>query len=145
MGIKSLIQISDNLYIPFSLDKTTYFWNLIIIQEIIEEPETKDKKRKKKEENKYKERGKEKDKEKDKDKEEGLNHIIISLNCIGQINNLNWLTNSVLFFPIIKSEYVGNQDKNIKIYRILNYNDYQNYNKITFIFKNVGFLKGHNS
>ena len=56
MGKKSLIQISDNLYIPFSLDKTTYFWNLIIIQEIIEEPETKDKKKKKKKKIKIKKR-----------------------------------------------------------------------------------------
>ena len=139
MGIKSLIQISDNLYISFSLDKSVYFWNLNITQEIIEEPESKDKKKKKKEENK------EKDKEKEnKEKEEALNRIIVSLSCIGQINDLKWLTNTVLFYPIKKTVYVGSQDKTIKIYRILNYNEFQNDNKTNFIFKNVGSLKGHN-
>ena len=139
MGIKSFIQVSDNLYISFSLDKTISFWNLNINQEIIEEPETKDKKKKKKEENK------EKDKEKEsKEKEDSLNRITVSLNCIGLINDLRWLTNTVLFSIIKKTVYIGSQDKTIKIYKILNYNEYQNDSKTTFIFKNVGSLKGHN-
>ena len=142
MGIKSLIQINDNLYITFSLDKKICFWNLNIAQEIIEEPETKDKKKKKKEETKEKE--KEKDKDKDKDKEEGQSRILVSLNCIGEINDLRWLTNAILFSPIKKTIYVGSQDKTIKIYKILNYNEYQNDNKTTLIFKNIGSLKGHN-
>ena len=66
------------------------------------------------------------------------------MNCIGQINDLKWLTNTVLFYPIKKTVYVGSQDKTIKIYRILNYNEFQNDNKTNFIFKNVGSLKGHN-
>ncbi len=79
-----------------------------------------------------------------KEKEEALNRIIVSLSCIGQINDLKWLTNTVLFYPIKKTVYVGSQDKTIKIYRILNYNEFQNDNKTNFIFKNVGSLKGHN-
>ena len=39
---------------------------------------------------------------------------------------------------------MGSQDKTIKIYKILNYNEYQNDNKTTLIFKNIGSLKGHN-
>ena len=135
MGIKSLIQVSDNLYISISLDKSVCFWNLSITQEIAEEPESKDKKKKKKEENKEKE---------NKEKEEIVNRIIVSFNCIGQINDLKWLTNIVLFYPFKRTVYVGSQDKTIKIYRILNYNEYQNDNKTNFIFKNVGSLKGHN-
>ena len=46
MGIKSLIQISDTLYISFSIDKTISFWNLNIRQEIVEEHEVKEKKKK---------------------------------------------------------------------------------------------------
>ncbi len=150
MRIKSLLKISDTLYISFSFDKTISFWSLNITQEIVEEPETKDKKKKKKEENKEKEKEKEKEKDKDKDKdkenkdkEEAMNKIIISLSCIGQINDLKWLTNTILFYPLKKSIYVGSQDKSIKIYRILNYNEYQNDNKTSLIFKNVGSLKGH--
>ena len=135
MGIKSLIQVSDNLYISYSIDKTIYFWNLSITQEIAEEPESKDKKKKKKEETKEKE---------NKEKEEALTRIIVTLNCIGEINDLKWLTNTVLFYPFKRTVYVGSQDKTIKIYRILNYNEYQNDNKTTLIFKNVGSLKGHN-
>ena len=142
MRIKSLLKISDTFYISFSFDKTISFWNLNITQEIVEEPETKDKKKKKKEENKEKEKDKEKDKE-NKEKEEALNKIIISLNCIGQINDLKWLTNTILFYPLKKSIYVGSQDKSIKIYRILNYDEFQNDNKTSLIFKNVGSLKGH--
>ena len=134
MGIKSLLKINDNLYISFSLDKKICFWNLNIAQEIIEEPETKDKKKKKKEENK----------EKDKEKEEIQSRIIVSLNCIGEINDLRWLTNTILFSPIKKKLYVGSQDKTIKIYKILNYNEYQSDNKTNLIFKNIGALKGHN-
>ena len=56
MGIKSLVQISDTLYISFSIDKTISFWNLNVKQENIgEQPEMKEKKKKKKEENKEKE------------------------------------------------------------------------------------------
>jgi WD40 repeat protein len=135
MVIKSLIQVSDNLYISISLDKSVCFWNLSITQEIAEEPESKDKKKKKKEENKEKE---------NKEKEEIVNRIIVSFNCIGQINDLKWLTNIVLFYPFKRTVYIGSQDKTIKIYRILNYNEYQNDNKTNFIFKNVGSLKGHN-
>ena len=135
MGIKSLIQVSDNLYISLSLDKSVCFWNLSITQEIVEEPESKDKKKKKKEENKEKE---------NKEKEEIVNRIVVSFNCIGQINDLKWLTNIVLFYPFKRTVYIGSQDKTIKIYRILNYNEYQNDNKTNFIFKNVGSLKGHN-
>ena len=40
--------------------------------------------------------------------------------------------------------YVGSQDKTIKIYKILNYNEYQSDNKTNLIFKNIGSLKGHN-
>ena len=48
MGIKSLIQISNKLYISFSLDKTISFWNLNIKhQEVEEETEFKEKKKKK--------------------------------------------------------------------------------------------------
>ena len=144
MRIKSLLKISDTFYISFSFDKTISFWNLNITQEIAEETETKDKKKKKKEENKEKEKEKDKDKDKEnKEKEEALNKIIISLNCIGQINDLKWLTNTILFYPLKKSIYVGSQDKSIKIYRILNYNEYQNDNKTSLIFKNAGSLKGH--
>ena len=135
MGIKSLVQISDTLYITFSLDKTISFWNLNIKQEIVEEVEVKEKKKKKKEENKEKEV---------KEKEEITDKIIIELNCIGQINDLKWMTNTIFLSPDKKNLYIGSQDKTIKIYKILNYNEYQNNNKIDFIFKNIGSLKGHN-
>ena len=135
MGIKSLVQISDTLYITFSLDKTISFWNLNIKQEIVEEVEVKDKKKKKKEENKEKE---------NKEKEENNNKIIVELNCIGQINDLKWMTNIILLSPEKNNLYIGSQDKTIKIYKILNYNEYQNNNKLEFIFKNIGSLKGHN-
>ena len=135
MGIKSLVQISDTLYITFSLDKTISFWNLNIKQEIVEEVEVKDKKKKKKEENKEKE---------NKEKEENNNKIIVELNCIGQINDLKWMTNTILLSPEKNNLYIGSQDKTIKIYKILNYNEYQNNNKLEFIFKNIGSLKGHN-
>ena len=135
MGIKSLVQISDTLYITFSLDKTISFWNLNIRQEIVEEVEVKDKKKKKKEENKEKE---------NKEKEENNNKIIVELNCIGQINDLKWMTNTILLSPEKNNLYIGSQDKTIKIYKILNYNEYQNNNKLESIFKNIGSLKGHN-
>ena len=135
MGIKSLIQISDTLYISFSIDKTISFWNLNIKQESVEEPEVKEKKKKKKEETKEKEI---------KEKEENENKIIIELSCIGHINDLKWMTNTILLYPENKTLYIGSQDKTIKIYKILNYNEYQNDNKIEFVFKNKGSLKGHN-
>ena len=135
MGIKSLVQISDTLYITFSLDKTICFWNLNIRQEIVEEVEVKEKKKKKKEENKEKEI---------KEKEENNSKIIIELNCIGQINDLKWMTNYIYLSPEKNNIYIGSQDKTIKIYKILNFNEYQNDNKIEFIFKNIGSLKGHN-
>ena len=137
MGIKSLVQISNNLYITFSFDKTICFWNLNIFQEIKEEePETKEKKKKKKEESKEKE---------NKEKEENNNNnIIIELNCIGQINDLKWLTNTILLYPENNTLYVGSQDKTIKIYKILNFKEYENNNKTNLIFKNEGSLKGHN-
>ena len=135
MGIKSLVQISDTLYITFSLDKTICFWNLNIRQEIVEEVEVKEKKKKKKEENKEKEI---------KEKEENNSKIIIELNCIGQINDLKWMTNYIYLSPEKNNLYIGSQDKTIKIYKILNYNEYQNNNKLEFIFKNIGSLKGHN-
>ena len=137
MGIKSLIQISNNLYISFSLDKTICFWNLNIFQEIKEEePDAKEKKKKKKEESKEKE---------NKEKEENNNNnIIIELNCVGQINDLKWLTNTILLYPENNTLYVGSQDKTIKIYKILNFKEYENNNKTNLIFKNEGSLKGHN-
>ena len=135
MGIKSLVQISDTLYITFSLDKTICFWNLDIRQEIIEDVEVKEKKKKKKEENKEKEI---------KEREENNNKFIIELNCIGQINDLKWMTNYIYLSPEKNNLYIGSQDKTIKIYKILNYNEYQNNNKIEFIFKNIGSFKGHN-
>ena len=137
MGIKSLVQISNNLYITFSFDKTICFWNLNIFQEIKEEePETKEKKKKKKEESKEKE---------NKEKEENNNNnIIIELNCVGQINDLKWLTNTILLYPENNTLYVGSQDKTIKIYKILNFKEYENNNKTNLIFKNEGSLKGHN-
>ena len=138
MGIKSLIQISNNLYISFSFDKTICFWNLNIFQEIKEEePDAKEKKKKKKEESKEKE---------NKEKEETNNNskIIIELNCIGQINDLKWLTNAILLYPEKNILYVGSQDKTIKIYKILNFKEYENNNKTNLIFKNEGSLKGHN-
>ena len=139
MGIKSLKQISNNLYISFSFDKTICFWNLNIFQEIKEEePDAKEKKKKKKEESKEKE---------NKEKEENNNNnskIIIELNCIGQINDLKWLTNAILLYPEKNILYVGSQDKTIKIYKILNFKEYENNNKTNLIFKNEGSLKGHN-
>ena len=138
MGIKSLKQISNNLYISFSFDKTICFWNLNIFQEIKEEePDAKEKKKKKKEESKEKE---------NKEKEETNNNskIIIELNCIGQINDLKWLTNAILLYPEKNILYVGSQDKTIKIYKILNFKEYENNNKTNLIFKNEGSLKGHN-
>ena len=138
MGIKSLKQISNNLYISFSIDKTICFWNLNIFQEIKEEePDAKEKKKKKKEESKEKE---------NKEKEENNNNskIIIELNCIGQINDLKWLTNAILLYPEKNILYVGSQDKTIKIYKILNFKEYENNNKTNLIFKNEGSLKGHN-
>ena len=136
MGIRALIQITNNLYISFSFDKSIRFWNLNIKQqEIVEEPDTKEKKKKKKEENKEKE---------NKEKEELGNKIIIELNCIGCINELKWLTNTILFYPEKNNLYIGSQDKTIKLYKILNYGDYQNNNKTELVFKNIGALKGHN-
>ena len=139
MGVKSLVQVSNNLYISFSVDKSIIFWNLNIYQELkAEEPEQKEKKKKKKEESKEKE---------NKEKEEnnnGNNKMIIELNCIGKINDLKWLTNTVLFYPKKNNIYIGSQDKTIKIYKVLNYNEYQNNNKTQLIFKNLGSLKGHN-
>ena len=136
MGIRALIQITNNLYISFSLDKTISFWNLNIKhQEVEEETEFKEKKKKKKEENKEKE---------NKEKEELGNKIIIELNCIGCINELKWLTNTILFYPEKNNLYIGSQDKTIKLYKILNYGDYQNNNKTELVFKNIGALKGHN-
>ena len=135
MGIRTLIQISNNLYISFSYDKSISFWNLNIKQqEIVEETEVKDKKKKKKEE---------KEKE-NKEKEENTIKIIIDLNCIGHINDLKWLTNTILFYPEKCNLYIGSQDKTIKIYKILNYEDYQKNNKTELVFKNIGVLKGHN-
>ena len=142
MGIKSLIQISNKLYISFSLDKTISFWNLNIKhQEVEEETELKEKKKKKKEENKEKEI---KEKEKEKEKEENGNKIIIELNCIGHINNLKWMTNTILLYPEKNNLYIGSQDKTIKIYKILNYNEYLENNKTELNCKNIGSLKGHN-
>ena len=139
MGIKSLVQVSNNLYISFSLDKSILFWNLNIYQEIKEEePEVKEKKKKKKEENKEKEN-------KDKEENNNNNHkIIIELNCIGKINDLKWLTNTILFYPEKNNLYIGSQDKTIKMYKVLNYNEYKSNNKTELIFKNLGSLKGHN-
>ena len=135
MGIKSLVQISDTLYITFSLDKTIRFWNLNIRQEIVEEVEVKEKKKKKKEENKEKEI---------KEKEENNSKIIIELNCIGQINDLKWMTNYIYLSPEKNNLYIGSQDKTIKIYKILNYNEYLENNKTELNCKNIGSLKGHN-
>ena len=97
----------------------------------------KEKKKKKKEETKEKE-------VKEKEKEENENKIIVELSCIGHINDLKWMTNTILLYPENNSLYIGSQDKTIKIYKILNYNEYQNDNKIEFVFKNKGSLKGHN-
>ena len=138
MGIKSLVQISDNFYISFSLDKSISFWNLNIYQETKEEePETKEKKKKKKEESKEKEI-------KEKEENGNNNKIIIDFNCIGQINDLKWLTNTILFNPEKHILYIGSQDKTIKMYKILNYKEYDNNNNAQLIFKNLGALKGHN-
>ena len=135
MGIKSLVQISNNFYISFSLDKSISFWNLNISQEIVEEqPEIKEKKKKKKEESK----------EKEEKEENNNNKIKIELQCIGQINDLKWLTNTILLYPEKNSLYIGSQDKTIKIYKILNYNEYQKNNRTELVFKNIGSFKGHN-
>ena len=101
----------------------------------------KKKKKKKKEENKEKEI---KEKEKEKEKEENGNKIIIELNCIGHINNLKWMTNTILLYPEKNNLYIGSQDKTIKIYKILNYNEYLENNKTELNCKNIGSLKGHN-
>ena len=144
MGIKSLVQLSNNLYISFSLDKSISFWNLNIYQEIKEEePETKEKKKKKKEENKEKENKEKENKEKEENGNNNNNKIIIDFNCIGQINELKWLTNTILFYPEKNTLYIGSQDKTIKMYKILNYKEYENNNKTHLIFKNIGTLKGH--
>ena len=93
------MQISNNLNISFSFDKTICFWNLNIFQEIKEkDPEYKEKK--KKEENKD-----------NKETEENFNNnkIIIELNCIGKINDLKWLTNSILLYPEKNNLYAGSQ------------------------------------
>ena len=141
MGIRALFQISNNLYISFSYDKSISFWNLNIKQqEIVEESESKDKKKKKKEENKERD-NKERD---NKEKEENSPKIVIELNKIGYIDNLKWLTNTILFYPEKNNLYIGSQDKTIKIYKILNYEDYQKNNKTELVFKNIGALKGHN-
>jgi len=135
MGIKSLVQISNNLYISYSLDKSICFWHLNINQEIVDEPiELKEKKKKKKEET--------------KEKEENIisnnNKIIIELKCLGKINDLKWLTNCIFFHPEKNNLYIGSQDKTIKIYKILNYKEYERNNKTELTFKNIGSLKGHN-
>ena len=117
------------------MDKTICFWNLNIRQEIVEEVEVKEKKKKKKEENKEKEI---------KEKEENNSKIIIELNCIGHINNLKWMTNTILLYPEKNNLYIGSQDKTIKIYKILNYNEYLENNKTELNCKNIGSLKGHN-
>ena len=136
MGIKSLVQISNNFYISFSLDKSISFWNLNISQEMIEEqPEIKEKKKKKKEESKEKE---------EKEDNNNNNKIKIELQCIGQINDLKWLTNTILLYPEKNSLYIGSQDKTIKIYKILNYNEYQKNNRTELVLKNIGSFKGHN-
>ena len=54
------------------------------------------------------------------------------------------MTNTILLYPKNNILYIGSQDKTIKMYKILNYSQYQNDNKIEFAFKNKGSLKGHN-
>ena len=147
MGIRSMIQTSEDLFISISLDKSIAFWNLSVVQEKIEEIDEKDKKKqKKKEEPKEgtENNNNSKDKEKDKDKESSnvKYNLVIKFCCIGVINDLKWLTNTVLFYDYKKTIYVGNQDKTIKIYRITNYENYLK-NKDKLILKNVGSMKGH--
>ena len=144
MGIRSMIQVSEDFFISISLDKSIAFWNLSVTQEKIEEVEDKDKKKQKKKEESKDNLENNKTKEKDKEKENNSvkYNLIVKFACVGVINDLKWLSNTVLFYDYKKSIYVGNQDKTIKIYRITNYENYLK-NKDKLILKNVGSMKGH--
>ena len=54
------------------------------------------------------------------------------------------MTNTILFNPEKHILYIGSQDKTIKMYKILNYKEYEHNNNAQLIFKNLGALKGHN-
>ena len=135
-------KISENINQKGEVKNDSFIEDIILEDEIINE-ENKNKEIKNNE-NINQNKDKENKEKENKEKEENNNKIIVELNCIGQINDLKWMTNIILLSPEKNNLYIGSQDKTIKIYKILNYNEYQNNNKLEFIFKNIGSLKGHN-